>query len=293
MTMPSVDPKIPPCLLLIQKWFASIITRPIDSNSQMNPISPSGKLMSDEAKDVILPSNKLSSDQRIQIYNQQYWWRLLSILQENFPTLTRIFGYADFNHSIGMPFLTKYPSRHWSLSLLGKYLPNWVDEYYVGQDKILISSIAEIDWAYQDLFFAPRSFYLPPSVDLLSKKLVIQPHLKLFNFPFDVFSLRSALLKEDVDFWLESDFPVLLKEKNYFFFLFRTQKNLIFYKEVEEAQWIFLHFISKGLSINETCDLLEKQERRICDQVESSLEQWIQEWINEKWLIPYSLLLNE
>lgn len=290
MTVPTIDPKVPPDLFSIQKWFASIITRPFDSSSQMNPISPSGRLMSEEAQEVISPSTKLSSDQRIQIYNQQYWWRLLSILQQNFPALIRLFGYADFNHSIGMPFLTKYPSRHWSLSHLGSRLSTWIDEYYTGEDKNLISAVAQVDWAYQAVFFAPHPFYLPPSLDLLSKKLALQSHIKLFNLPFDIFSLRAALLKEEVEFWMEADFPVLLKEKNYFFFLFRTHYHHILYKEVEEAQWTFLQLISNGLSIDEACDHLEKKGGRVCEEVESSLERWIQEWIAERWLIGNGLM---
>ncbi len=285
MSVSTRNPQVPAELFLIQKWFAAIITRPVDLNSQMNPISPSGRFMVDEAKDFILPNAKLSSAQRIQIYNQQYWWRLLSILHQNFPALTRLFGYSDFNHTIGMPFLTDYPSRHWSLAQLGNQLSHWIDQYYKAEDKVLIAATAAVDWAYQALFFAPLPSYLPPSIDLLSKKLTLQPHLKLFHFPFDIFSLRAALLKEEVEFWLESAFPVLMKERNYFFLLFRTGENQILYKEVEEAQWIFLDLISKGLSINEICDYLEKQEKKICSDAESSLDRWIQEWMNEKWLI--------
>jgi hypothetical protein len=284
--MPTTNPKVPSYLFSIQKWFASIITRPIDSDSQMIPISPSGRLMSEEAKEFISPSLKLLPDQRMQIYNQQYWWRLLSILHQNFPILTRLFGYTDFNLSIGMPFLTKYPSRHWSLSQLGDQLPTWLDEYYTAEDKALIVSTAEVDWAYQTIFFAPTPFFLPPSIDLISKKLSLQPHLKLFNLPFDIFSLRKALLKEEVEFWMESDFPVLLREKNYFFILYRTQNNLISYKELEEGQWTILQLISKGLTIEQACDELEKNGGIACDEAEASLELWIQEWINQKWLIP-------
>jgi hypothetical protein len=284
--MPTTEPKVPIYLLSTQKWFASIITRPITSESQMNPISPSGRLMSEEAKEFISPNHKLSSDQRIQIYNQQYWWRLFSILHQNFPVLTRLFGYTDFNHSIGMPFLSKYPSRYWSLSHLGNQLSIWIDEYYSADDKALVFSTAEVDWAYQTVFFAPPPIYLQPSLDLLSKKLDLQQHLKLFNLPFDLFSFRTALLEEEVEFWGESDFPVLSKEKNYFFVLFRTQNNLISYKEVEEGQWTILQSISKGLTIENACDELEKKGGKACNQAEASLELWIQDWINQKWLMP-------
>ena len=184
MNLLCVDPKIPPDLHTIQKWFASIITRPIDCESQINPMAPSGRPISEEARDFISPSPKLSADERIQIYNQQYWWRTLSILHQNFPTLTRLFGYTDFNHSIGMPFLTRYPSRHWSLSLLGNQLSHWIEEDYTAQDKPLIFHTAEVDWAYQTLFFAPPSIDLPPSLDLFSKKIDLQSHIKAFQSPF-------------------------------------------------------------------------------------------------------------
>lgn len=284
--MPTTNPKVPPYLFSTQKWFASIITRPIDSESQMIPISPSGRPMSEEAKEFISPSLKLSSDQRMQIYNQQYWWRLLSILHQNFPILTRLFGYTDFNLSIGIPFLTKYPSRHWSLSQLGDQLSKWITEYYTAEDKELIFSIAEVDWAYQTIFFAPTALYLPPSLDLLSKKLDLQAHIKLFNLPFDIFSLRTALLKEGVEFWMESDFPVLIREKKYFFVLYHTQNNLISYKEVEEGQWTILQLISKGLTIEQACDELEEKGGKPCDEAEASLGLWIQEWMDQKWLRP-------
>ena len=190
----------------------------------MNPISPSGRPISEEARDYISPSPKLSADERIQIYNQQYWWRLLSILHQNFPTLTRLFGYTDFNLSIGMPFLTRYPSRHWSLSLLGNQLSQWIEEEYTAQDKPLIFHMAEVDWAYQTLIFC-STILLPSSFTrTILKKNDSTIHVKLFKLPFDLFSLRTALLKEDVEYWTESDFPALSKDKNYFYILYRTSK---------------------------------------------------------------------
>ena len=282
--MPCFDPKIPHHLLSIQKWFASIVVRPLDRESRMLPFSPAGRPLFEEAVEFISPNRRLASDQRIQIYNQQYWWRLLTILHENFPTLTRLFGYVDFNQSMGIPFLSKYPSRHWSLSKLGDQLPLWIDEHYISEDKQLVLSAAEVDWAYQEIFFAPKPFSLTPSLDLLSKKLYLQPHLKLFTLPFDLFSFRTAFLKETVEFWLEKEFPPLPKGNKYFFLLYRNQNNFIDYKQVEEGQWTLLHLISGGLSIEDACDHLEGAGGKAAEEAQSSLTQWIQEWLKEKWL---------
>lgn len=278
------DPKIPSEILSIQRWFASIIARPIDDESQMAPTSPSGRLMSDEAKEFIAPNSKLSSAQRIQIYNQQYWWRMLSILHHNFPTLVRLFGYEDFNRTIGMPFLTKYPSTDWSIAKLGDKLSLWIEEEYGAQDKSLVLFSAKVDWAYQELFLAPNPKSQEATLDLLSKKTSLQNHLKLFALPFDLLSFRTELLKQPVEFWAESEFPKLPKDRKYFFILYRNRKNWISYKQVKEGEWTLLHLIEEGHTIEEGCEYLEKIGGSIYEEALSSLQEWIQQWVSEKWL---------
>lgn len=287
MSSKANPPTVPPELLGIQKWFASIITRPIDQNSQMISLSPSGCPMEQEAPLFISPGRKLSSAARIQIYNQQYWWRLLTILHRNFPTLTRLFGYTDFNLSIAMPFLTRYPSRHWSLAKLGDQLTAWLKEYYLNGDKELILAVAEVDWAYQALFFAPPPTYLLPSTVLLSEKLCFQSHVKLFRFPFDIFSLREALLKKTVEFWMEApDFPPLCQNKTHFHLLYRMPNTHSVYREIGEGQWTLLNSIEKGLTIEEACEALERQGGAAYEEAAASLDLWVQEWMRQGWLIP-------
>jgi len=278
------DPKPPSYVRSIQEWFASIIVRPIDINSNMAPL-PSG-----EAAEIIAPSLKLTSDQRIQIYNRQYWWRLLTILHENFPALTRLFGYTDFNLSIGIPFLTKYTSRHWSVAKLGHQLARWIENYYCAEDQLLVLHTAKLDWAYMDVFFAPPPRPLPPS--LLSKKVLLQPHVKLFHLPYDLFSYRTALLKESVEFWIESDFPPLPKGKSFFFLLYRTEANHVLYREMSQSEGTLLCMIVNGLTIEEACDQLENKALAqvkaknkwvdIYEEARRSLSSWVQNWVKEK-----------
>jgi len=261
---------LPSEILEIQHWFAGIITQPLD-----NPI--------EDAEEYIAPSSKLSSAQRIQIYNQQYWWRLLTILQQNFPTLTRLFGYTDFNKTLGVPFLSKHLSRHWSLSKLGEEMPRWIEQQYHENDKLLVQNIAELDWAYLDLFFAPAPIALEASLDLLTKKLQLQKHVKLFSFPFDLLTYRKELLKENVEFWADADFPSLPKGK-YYFLLWRRADNQIAYREIEEGQWTLLHLIVEGKTIEDASETLERRGGLLYEQAISSFQDWIQEWIREKLL---------
>lgn len=279
------EPESPSKLFKVQKWFASIITRPIDIDSQMASVSPSGRPMSEEAAEFIAPGIKLPSDKRIQIYNQQYWWRLFSNLHKIFPTVTRLFGYNGFNHLIAIPYLTKYPPRHWSLALLGNKLMQWIDEDYHEDDKLLLFLTAELDLAYHQIFFSPAPVSLPFSPDLLTKKGSLQPHLYLFEFPFDLFSFRTAFLKESVPYWLDNEFPPLPQERTYFFVLYRSQSHRIVYQELQEGHWTLLKFIADGMTIEEACDALEKQGGKAYEEAAASLPDWIKQWVLEGWII--------
>ena len=267
----SFDAKVPVKLKKTQQWFGSIISRPIDEDSRMNPLSPSGNHMEEEACHYIAPSPTLRPAQRIELYNQQYWWRLLTTLQDDYPLLTRLFGYYDFNQTIAIPYLQKYPPNHWSLNFAGQYLPKWIDECYTANDKSLVKNAAYIDWAFIQSFFAPglphiSNDSLPVKGDiasLLDQKIKLQPHIHLFKMNQDLFSFRKEFLKEDPDYWVEHDFPTISKGKEFYFILYRNQKNNIAWKEISSAEYRLLSLFQSGSSIDEACQWLENQDREI------------------------------
>lgn len=289
------DKAVPDMLKKTQQWFGSIISRPIDSNSRMNPLSPSGQPMMEEATLFISPGPILRSDQRIELYNQQYWWRLLSTMQEAFPFATRLFGYHDFNQLLAVPYLTKYPPRHWSLNLLGDRFPQWVQEEYQATDKALIYQTALIDWAYGASFCAEQRLALnldnlPIPGDISSvtdKTLYLQPHIHLFKLNSDLFSVRDEFLKHDPDYWVENDFPPvkhLPPDQKAYFVLFRNVNNHTATKSITRTEYEILKLFEKGISIDHVCDWLEKQDKEFHQEADSHLHLWFQQWIVGQWL---------
>lgn len=285
------DERVPSKLKKSQKWFASIITRPIDEDSRMNPISPSGVAMEEEACDFIAPSPTLRPAQRIQIYNQQYWWRLLNILQEAYPLVTRLFGYHDFNQSIAIPYLVKYPPNSWALNTLGDNLPKWVREDYHESDKTLVQDSIDLDTAFNLSFLTKNGTpvtmdKLPVKGDiasLLDVTLYLQPHVHLFEFNYDLFAFRVQFLNKDVDYWVHNDFPELPSDQKYFV-LFRTLCSDISWQDVSQAQFLLLKQFEKGCSIEKACDWLENQDEKIFEEASQHLHVWIQDWIIRQWL---------
>lgn len=281
---------IPKPLKKTQEWFAGIITNRLDDNTYIQPISPAGYLIAEEASRYVVPSPTLNPHQRMQIYNQQYWWRLLKAMHENFPLVTRLFGYHAFNETIGIPYLLKYPPTHWSLNVLGERLPQWIKKEYKAPDKKLIQNAVDLDWAFTASFTNPQKASLDLNLasqnleQLLSYTFYLQSHLFLFKWDYDLFKFREEFLKQDVDYWIDNDFPTLPKEKTYHFVLYRTVKNHIGWKEISLAEFILLERLQKGSNIENACEALEKQDTSVYEYAAQHLQSWIQEWVQRGWL---------
>lgn len=286
------DSEVPRQLKEVQQWFGCIISRAIDGNSCMDPVSPSGQPMEEEARIYIRPSPTLRPAERIQIYNQQYWWRLLNALQESFPLVTRLFGYHAFNFTIGIPYLLKYPPCHWTLNVLGDQLPQWVEESYAADDKRLIRDAALIDCAFSQSFTEAQLKPLAATDisangdlhSLLEHTLFLQPHLHLLEMPYDLFNFRVAFIKESPDYWVEHDFPPLAKERQYHWILFRNAVNDIAWSEISPAEFGLLRLFQRGSTISQACEWIERQEPTIVDDASKNLHRWFQEWVVRQWL---------
>jgi hypothetical protein len=234
----------------IQAWFASIITTPIRETDGSNiPTYPSNLI--EEIRKKIAPSPQLKSEERIGIYQQQYWWRLLNIMQAHYPSLVRLFGHEDFNHRIAELYLIENPPNDWFLSRLGADLPQWLAKTYREKDAPLVLGLAKLDEAYESLRFKDKFAAIAP--ECLERKLFLQPFVLLFEFSVDLFGFRSKLLETE-------DFPELKKSsKRKYFVLFRYQEENL-YEEISSALFKLLSCFQKGARLCDLVPLLEKCE---------------------------------
>lgn len=278
--MPRPEKKAPAQLARVQEWFGGVIGQPLQDDSTISPLAPSGNKITEEAKRFIRPSPTLKPFERIQIYNQQYWWRLLSILHENFPLVTRLFGYHDFNKTIAIPYLYKFPPNHWSLNCLGDRLLTWIKRYYRRKDRELIYDAALLDLLYLHSFISkenPPLFMEENSAQLLSEKLFLQPSASLLEMRYQLAPFRKEMLQQDPDYWVENKFPELKKEPCRYL-IFRTRKNNVAWKELSTAEYALLQQFKTGSTVDAACEWLETQSPEIRTEAETSLETWFRDW---------------
>ena len=68
------------------------IRQPLTGDENMRQRSRDGKSLRAVAEEIIKPNDRLTSFERLEIYNRQYWFRILSALSEDFPGLRAIIG---------------------------------------------------------------------------------------------------------------------------------------------------------------------------------------------------------
>ena len=79
-------------LLDFQRRMAEDVSRPLTIDFAMQDFSPEGTSVQEIAAEYIKPNDRLSSFERLQIYNRQYWFRVSGAVSEDYPALSAVLG---------------------------------------------------------------------------------------------------------------------------------------------------------------------------------------------------------
>jgi len=178
-------------LLELQRRMAEDVRRPLTADLEMRDTTDDGASVGAIAASYISPNDRLSSFERLEIYNRQYWFRLISAVSEDFPTLNALLGPKRFDPLI-LAYLNENPSTSWTLRDLGAKLPSFLESHpeFAGRRHRLAVDVARLEWAYVDAF--DRKHRTPLATEEAQaigpeSKLSLQPHLQLLelNYPVD------------------------------------------------------------------------------------------------------------
>jgi len=178
-------------LLELQRRMAEDVRRPLTADFEMRDTADDGASVGTIAASYIRPNDRLSSFERLEIYNRQYWFRLISAVSEDFPTLNALLGTKRFDLLI-LAYLNEHPSTSWTLRDLGAKLPQFLEAHpeFTGRRHRLAVDVARLEWAYVDAFDRQhRTPFATEEAQAIGpeSKLSLQPHLQLLelNYPVD------------------------------------------------------------------------------------------------------------
>ena len=80
----------------LQRAMASAIFRPLTRAGGCKASWTDGRNVRAEASEFIKPNDRLTSFERLEIYNRVYWFRVLDCLYDDYPGLRAVLGERNF-----------------------------------------------------------------------------------------------------------------------------------------------------------------------------------------------------
>ena len=114
--------------------------------------------------EVVGGDGRLSAEQRVDIYANMYFYRILDVLREDFPATAKLLG-ADNFHNLVTSYLLEYPPTHFSIAEAGRKLPDFLRDYPLRSDFPFAADLARLERTLTEVFHAPDAAAL--SVDTM------------------------------------------------------------------------------------------------------------------------------
>jgi hypothetical protein len=130
----------------VQERFFRLITAP---EGVVEGLKTMG-LVERDVEEMICSDERRTGVERLDIYANMYFYRILDVLRDMYPKLTEAVGDAPF-HNLITSYLLEYPSSHPSLRNVGEKLPAFLDAHQL-PDRPWLSDLARLEWARHDVF---------------------------------------------------------------------------------------------------------------------------------------------
>lgn len=97
--------------------------------------------------------DQLGAEERINIYAEMYFARLVDVLKSDFPRVAALLGCERFHEAVSQ-YLARYPSTHPSLRYLGRCFPRFLEDCATTVDMPFLSDLAALEWGRIEVFDA-------------------------------------------------------------------------------------------------------------------------------------------
>jgi hypothetical protein len=287
-------------LLELQRRVAAAIMHPLTRSETMPRKRRDGASNKAEADAIIKPNDRLSSFDRLEIYNRQYWFRLYSSFEEDFPGLKAIVGGKKFD-TLMRHYLTDCPSKSFSLRNLGSQLEAWLVAHpeYLEPRRDLAMDMVRLEWAHIETFDSAEAPLLDPD-DLASidenSRLHLQPHLRILELRYPVEDLLIELRSENGSSDASSNNAsisrktkrvrrVAMLEPEQIYLALHRHQNSVYYKRLHAEDYRLLEALLAGQPIGTAIDAAFESSAIAEDDRGAFLQQAFASWAALGWFI--------
>jgi Putative DNA-binding domain len=280
-------------LLEIQHRMLEAVMQPLTPGEQMQPRNRDGKSMREVAAEFIKPNDRLSSFERLEIYNRQYWFRVLASLDEDFPGLRAILGRRRFD-ALCKAYLVDCPSQSFTLRNLGSRLESWLGSHpeWIQPRAGLALDMVRLEWAEIEAFDGAAKPVLTPADALASEpdpQFSLQPYLQLIKLRYPVDDLLVAIRKDSSEGGMASNAvserrkqtrvrKVARQKPQAVYLVAHRIQYSVYFKRLDLEAFTFLNALREGKTLSDAVVLAFQRS----DVPESNLLGIVQNWF-ENW----------
>jgi hypothetical protein len=284
----------------LQRHVARAVMTPLTRSERMRRAAPDGRSLAAVAKKIIKPNDRLTSFERLEIYNRQYWFRVLDGFSDDFPGLRAILGDRRFD-AVARAYLTDCPSRSFTMRDLGSRLEFWLRKrpsFSRGRQQLALDMV-RLEWAEIETFDSASA---PPiSADSLSGadpaklRLHLQPYIRLLDLRYPVDDLLLAIKHDNGTNVASNAMNERQKRKKVsavarlkpapVFLAIHRLENTVYFRRLEREEFILLAALRDGCTLERAVVAAFRSSKIPADQRAAYAAAWFQNWASLGWFV--------
>lgn len=276
---------------------ATAVMRPLARDDSMQRKWIDGRATKEIAESFIKPNDRLTSFERLEIYNRQYWFRVRNCFYEDYLGLRAILGDKKFER-LADAYLAKFPSQSYTLRNLGSLLVKFLkaNPKLTLPHSRLAFDMARLEWAHMEAFDNEAKSSLKVDdlfgLDAAKIRLQLQPHLTLLKLQNEIDDFlielkKNSGLRSEASNAMEQNHRHKktktmhdLKRKANFLAVHRYQ-DLVYYKRLELGQFRLLSALQNGATLEKAC--AELAGLKISRNLGKTIQKWFSDWAALGW----------
>lgn len=274
--------------------------RPLRSDEGMQKKWKDGSPTAEIAARIIKPNDRLTSFERLQIYNQQYWWRIFGAFNEDFRALRAVVGNRKFD-KLAVAYLDATGSHTWTMRDLGKHLEEFLHAHptLTAPHTALAVDVTRVEWARVVAFDEPGNPPLNPqkianaSPDRL--RIGLQRYLVLLELAYPVDELVRKFKQNQVESGAVSSAVsasttrrreriAARPSRQPIHLAVHRHKLAVYYKRLDREAYRLLVALRDGVTLAEACDSAFAGTKDSAEASAEKIQRWFAEWMQLGWL---------
>jgi hypothetical protein len=284
----------------LQRAVFDVVRQPLTEDERMREHTLDGRSTKAIAEEIVKPNDRLTSVERLEIYNRVYWFRLLSSLADDFPGLRAVIGQEKFD-AVLHGYLTEMPSVSYTLRDLGSRLEKWLREHpeFISGNERMALDMVRLEWADIEAFDAAE-FPILTQAELanLGEDPVfhLQPYLQLLDlaYPVDELLLKvretegpetdissNVVMMDHSDSAPRKQLPLPRGKK--VFLAVHRQENVVYFKRLKPEGLALLRAIQQGQPLSQAIETSVNWSGKKLERVMEQLHDWFANWSQLGW----------